>query len=71
MNRGDKVMIYNREKETHEIGKVVKTYVRSRIRRYDILLERDILLEGLTTDAHSNFFVDQEKSTKFYNQLNS
>ena len=67
---GDKVFIYNREKSISEIGTVCKRYRRQKIVRYDVKLERGILLEYVSELDNAAFYLDQEKNQKFSKILN-
>lgn len=65
MNVGDQVLIFNREKKSYEIGQVLLKYKRNKIRRYDVLLERGVRMDFLSTDPNNSFFIDEEKTLKF------
>lgn len=61
---GQPVAVFNREKKTHEMGVVTNTYVRQKVRRYDVLLERKILMEFLSINRDANYFINEELSNK-------
>lgn len=69
-NVGESVFVFNKEKHIYEIGIVQRRYKRQKVWRYDVLLERGHLLQFLCTNSRNIFYIDEEKTRKFFNQIN-
>lgn len=69
-NPGDSVFIYNRELQKNEVGSVIRRYKREKIYRYDVKLERGPILEFVSTNLESNFFINEEMTEKFFQRIN-
>ena len=58
MQTGDPVYIFNREKNVHEKGEILRRFTVKGVKKYDIQLERGPLLEGITTDSTFTYFIN-------------
>lgn len=64
---GEQVVIYNREKQCREVGRIVNSYIRNKVRRYDVKLERSALpMEFVSTNKDAKYFIDQELTIKMF-----
>lgn len=70
-NPGDLVLVYNREIKKNEVGTIINRYKREKVYRYDVKLERGILLEYVSTNHESNFFINEEMTNKFFQRQTS
>ena len=62
MKKNDKVILFNRGKR--EIGSIVKRWVRKETTYYNVLTERGIVLESLTSDPDAPCYIDIDLSSK-------
>lgn len=68
---GQKVFVYNREIEKNELGMILSRCKQEKVYRYDCRLERGVVLEFLSTNPESIFFINEEMTNRFFNRLNS
>jgi len=57
------VIVYNNNK--YEIGIIIKKYRRNKTVKYDVVLERGVVLCGIGTSKNKNCYIDIDKSSKF------
>jgi hypothetical protein len=69
--KGQKVFIFNREIQKHELGEVLSRYKREKVYRYDVKLERGIVLEYVSTNPESIFFINSDMTNKFNQRINA
>ncbi len=62
MNKNDKVLLYNRGKR--EIGSITKSWVRKDIQYYNVLTERGIILQSVTTNPEQSCFIEKNLTKK-------
>lgn len=69
MNKHDKVLLYNRGKR--EIGSITKLWMRKDIQYYNVLTERGVILQSVTTNPEQSCFIEKNLSKKDFetNQL--
>lgn len=65
MNKNDKVLYYNRGKR--EIGSIVKKIKRKEVLYFDILTERGIILQGITTHFSFPVYIEKKLENKVFN----
>lgn len=58
MKKGSQVIVNNRGK--NEFGTIIKTYWRQNVKKFDIMTERQIVLEGLTTSSNFPCYIRQD-----------
>lgn len=68
--KGQKVFVFNREISEHELGTIQNRYKREKVYRYDVKLERGIILEYVSINPESNFFINEEMTNKFFQRIN-
>jgi len=69
MNKNDKVLLYNRGQR--EIGSITKVWRSKDIQYYNILTERGIILQSVTTNPDNPCFIEKNLTQKDFekNQL--
>lgn len=69
MNKNDKVLLYNRGHR--EIGSITKAWRSKDVQYYNVLTERGIILQSITTNSEQPCFIEKNLSKKDFeaNQL--
>lgn len=69
MNKNDKVLLHNRGKR--EIGSITRAWMRKDIQYYNVLTERGVILQSVTTNPEQSCFIEKNLSKKDFeaNQL--
>lgn len=62
MNKSDKVLLYNRGQR--EIGSITKAWMRKDIQYYNVLTERGIILQSVTTNPDTPCFIEKNLTQK-------
>ena len=62
MKKNDKVILFNRG--IREMGTIERKWTRKDVTRYNVMTERGIVLEGLTTDILTVCYIDEPLSIK-------
>jgi hypothetical protein len=67
MKKNDKVILFNRGKR--ELGSITKKWMRKEVTYFNVLTERGIVLESLTTDPETPCYIDIDLSLKLNNKF--
>ena len=62
MNKSDKVLLYNRGQR--EIGSITKAWRSKDIQYYNVLTERGIILQSVTTNPDTPCFIEKNLTQK-------
>jgi hypothetical protein len=62
MNKNDKVLLYNRGQR--EIGSITKTWQSKGVQYYNVLTERGIILQSVTTNPEQSCFIEKNLTQK-------